>query len=431
MLLLIIKQLRGSEVNGMSSNPTGVKNYQMIRDYLSWIYLYGYFSREDFEKLLPKKTASFDVCITYIKDIYPELINGRFRGKKKYLLLDRAAQPSDEDRLANTFFMRSLLDNELRGVLRILQELAREPARASSVSASVCVEESSASASSINRWLTELLEFGYVEKGPSMRFSVRIGPLRKLTNEELTDLYRYIKYCGNFTYPRIPARYLLRSVEREFLYRGLPLTGTSYFRFLNNPNHSIMDEDLVLRLLSHMQNREKVVLSVQRSGKKQKQPAIPACLRIDRRLGRWYLLSLEEDRPTMRRLTRLQDVTPAGSCTPEEWDQARAVVTDAFADSGFSGNLPKNGPTELQFELQFENPGIERQFLRELRRGTVKTENGRRIYHDQINDPVELVPLLRSYSPWLKPKNPDGLAERRIREDLLRMRQQLSKEVAE
>lgn len=400
----------------------------MICDYLSWIYLYGYFSREDFSRLLPKKTASFDVCITYIKDIYPELIDGRFRNKKKYLMLDPAAQPSDEDRLANTFFMSSLLNSELRGVLWIMQELAREPVRASLVVDAVCAEDASASASSIRRWLTELSEIGYAEKGPSMRFSARTGLLCRLTDEELTDLYRFVKYCGNLTYPRIPARYLLRSIEREFLYRGHPLKETSYFRFLNNPSHNVMDEDLVFRLLEHIQKREKVLLTVRRGRTEQTNPAIPICLRIDRRLGRWYLLSME-DRPTMRRLTRLQDAAPAGSCTPEEWLQAKDAVKAAFADSRFSGNLPEQGPTDIRMEMLFENPGIERQFLRELRGGSVETENGRRVYCDRINDPIELVPLLRSYAPWLKPENPDGPAERRIREGLLLMRQQLSEEV--
>lgn len=399
----------------------------MIRDYLSWIYLYGYFSREDFSRLLPKKTSSFDVCITYIKDIYPELIDGIFREKKKYLLLDPTVQSGDEDRLGNTFFLSSILENELCGVLRILQELAREPSRASAVVESVCAGDVSASASSIRRWLTELAEIGYVEKTPAKRFAVRSGPLNSLTNEELTDLYRFVKYCGNITYPRIPARYLLRSMEREFLYRGLPLTEVSYFRFLNNPNHNVMDEDLVFRLLLHIQNREKVRLTVQRGGVEQTGLAIPVSLRIDRRLGRWYLLSMEE-RPTMRRLTRLQDVVPAEPCTDAEWEQAKAAVAAAFAHSRFSGYLPDNGPTELRMELRFENLGLERQFLRELRGGSVETENGRRVYYDRINDPIELVPLLRSYAPWLKPENPDGPAERRIREDLLLMRQQLSEE---
>ena len=414
----------------MSSNPTGVKDYQMIRDYLSWIYLYGYFSREDFSRLLPKKTASFDVCITYIKDIYPELTDGKFRDKKKYLLLDRAAQPSDEDRLANTFFLSSILENELCGVLRILQELAREPSRASSVADSVCAENASASASSIRRWLNELAEIGYVEKTPSKCFAVRSGQLKCLTNEELTDLYRYVKYCGNITYPRIPARYLLRSIERELLSRGMPLTKSSYFRFLNNPNHNVMDEGLVYRLMKHIQNREKILLTAQRGGTEQTHSSIPVCLRIDRRLGRWYLLSLE-DRPTMRRLTRLQDVSPAGNCTQDEWAQAQAAVTAAFADSRFSGYLPEEGPTELRMELRFDNPGLERQFLRELRGGCIEAQNDRRVYHDRINDPIELVPLLRSYAPWLKPMNPAGAAEQRIREDLLRMRQQLSEEAKE
>ena len=408
----------------MSSNPTGVKQYPMVRDYLSWIYLYGYFSREDFSCLLPKKAASFDVCIKYIKDIYPELMDGRYRDKKKYLALDRAAQPSDEDRLANTFFLSSLADRELAVVLQLLQELAPSSARAAAMTYTF---DDTASASTLRRRMDELAEIGYLDQDRGRRFTVHADPLHGLTDEELTDLYRYVRFCGNITYPRIPARYLLRSVEREYLYRGLPLDQTSYFHFLNNPNHNVMDEDLVFTLLELIRQKRRAEITVRRSGGEQTIEIIPVSLRIDKRLGRWYLLAMEE-RPSIRRLTRVQSVSPAGKCPAKEWAGARDAVEAAFAHSRFSGFLPEHGPTRLEMELRFENPGLERQFLRELRGGSIETEDGRRVYRDEISDPVELVPLLRSYAPWLVPSDPEGVAERRIREDLRRMRRQLSEE---
>ena len=82
-------------------------------------------------------------------------------------------------------------------------------------------------------------------------------------------------------------------------------------------------------------------------------------------------------------------------------------------------------------ELLFDDFALERQFRRELRGGEIRTEGGRSFYYDRINDPVELVPLLRSYSPWLKPRTPAGIAERHILADLEVMRRQLSREVQE
>lgn len=408
----------------MSSNPTGVKQYSMVRDYLSWIYLYGYFSREDFARLLPKKTASFDVCIKYIKDIYPELMDGKFRGKKKYLALDRAAQVRDEDPLACTFFLSSLSDEELSTVLQLLQETAREPARAASLAASI---DEPASASTARRCIKELETVGYLREGKSKKYHIAEDRLRTLSDEALTDLYRYVRFCGNVTYPRVPARFLLRSVERELLYRGMEVPKTAFFRFLNNPNHNVMDEDLVFTLLQIIREQRNAEITMLRGGELYKSTVTPICLRIDRRLGRWYLLSMEE-RPTIRRLTRIQTVKPADECAPQAWEEAASAVRAAFANSRFSGHLTEDGPTELRMELRFENEGLERQFLRELRGGSIEAEGEKRVYHDTINDPIELVPLLRSYAPWLVPEDPDGLAAQRIREDLLLMRRQLSGE---
>ena len=405
----------------MSSNSSGVKRYQMIRDYLSLIYLYGFFSREDFQKLIPKKTASYDICIKYIKDIYPELLDGQFRGRKKYLAVDRTKLPEDEDRLGNTYFLSTLADDELSEVLHILAELALQPSRAADMA---YLLDENASPSTLRRWINALADFGYLEQDASHRFSVRESFLRRLTDDELTDLYRYVRFCGSVTYPRVPARFLLRTIEREYLKRGLPLPWRSLFLFRNNPNHNVLEEDYVFTLLDAIRRKRTVEITVSRRGREARFSAIPICLRIDRRLGRWYLLSMERQ-PAIRRLSFIREIALLDQCEPRMWEQAKEAVDKAFEHSRFSDLIPASGPTALRMRLHFEQPGLERQFLRELRGGEIITEDDQRVYCDIINDPIELVPLLRSYSPWIEPENPEGAAEQRIREGLLRMKQQL------
>lgn len=56
----------------MGKNITGRRQYESIRSLLSHIYLYGFFSREDFEAANIIKVKSYDQELRLIYDIFPK-----------------------------------------------------------------------------------------------------------------------------------------------------------------------------------------------------------------------------------------------------------------------------------------------------------------------------------------------------------------------
>ena len=69
-------------------------------------------------------------------------------------------------------------------------------------------------------------------------------------------------------------------------------------------------------------------------------------------------------------------------------------------------------------------PGLLAQFRRELRVGEVTDGPEGLLYQARVNDPLELLPLLRSYAPWLRVLPGDHDLDARLRQDLLTMRRQ-------
>jgi uncharacterized protein YaaQ len=409
----------------MSINQSSVKQYQMIRRYLSLIYLYGFFSREDFRDLLPESSASYDACISLIKDIYPEMHEGRFDEKRKYLTVSRKAQPGDLDRLCNTFFLCGLADDELVNLLELLEEAFCEPRNRNELAN---LFDELQSKSTVRRRIDELVSVGYLEQGERKRIQAHENLLGGLSEEALWQLYCYVRFCGNVTYPRAPARFLLRSLEREYLRRGLEIPSRQLFQFLNSPNHNVMEEDLVYTLLQAIRDKREVVMKLDQSLGQEAHTIIPFRLRIDRRLGRWYLLFMEES-PSICKLSRIQSLALGREVDPQRWETLREQVENEFRYSRFSGDVPKDGPKTVRMRLRFgEERGLQRQFIRELRGGAVRHEAGEDIFTETINDPIELVPLLRSYSPWLEPVDPNDPVAMRIRDDLLALRNQLGEE---
>lgn len=406
----------------MGVNQNSVKQYQMIRRYLSLIYLYGFFSREDYQEILPESAASYDACISLLKDIYPEMIEGRFVDSRKYLTVKREGQQDDMDRLCNTFFLCGLADEELVNVLELMEEANCEPRNKNEL-ANLFDEQQSKS--TVRRRLDELIAFGYLRQ-EKKKITPAENRLRLLSEEELGQIYRYVRFCGNVTYPRVPARFLLRSIEREYLRRGSEIPNRQLFRFLHSPDHDVMEEDLAFTLALAI--REKRQVTVRMNGRFDPESRIvtPFRLRVDCRLGRWYLLSMEE-RPTIRRLSRLKSVALGAPMEDDAWTALREKVDDYFRYSRFSGYITETGAETVRMKLRFgEKSGLRTQFAREMRGGCIEQTPSGETFVDTINDPVELIPLLRSYSPWLEPENKDRPLAARIRDDLLKFRDDLT-----
>lgn len=130
---------------------------------------------------------------------------------------------------------------------------------------------------------------------------------------------------------------------------------------------------------------------------------LPVAVRIDTRLGRWYLLGMRGEMPTMVRLGSIHAVKKGKPVSEEVWEHAVQTVADTFTHTGCSGRITYGDTTEVRAELHFDSaPGMRTQFEREIRQGQIIEQDGQEYYCAYVNDPGELVPFLRSFAPWLR-----------------------------
>lgn len=401
----------------------GIKDYNRIRRFLEQIYLYGFFSRENFAQSGIGGVKDYDYGAGLLRSLYPEMDeDARWQGGKKYLRFQREYSKSGEDRLADSYLLHSMKEEELLQVLCILSACARQPRTLDGLCAAVelmGLGDREAAYATVRRRALELEEYGYLRR-EGKAFRLAGTPLAPLTAEELMALEDYVRFAAGVAYPRVAGSFLRRSIRRELERRGLSERPESPFLLRGNVKCNIFDENVVYQLLDARKQHRRVELELVCGTA----AAVPVALRADVRLGRWYLLCLEEDRPTLHRVRSIRRVKPLEPLPEEAWSAAERAVREAYADSLCSGLLPPSGrPVLVRARLNFERlPGMRAQFLREMQVGEVREENGGEYYEARVNDPQELVPFLRSFSPWLRVEPGEHDLPRRLKEDLERIR---------
>ena len=407
------------------ANLEGVREYNRIRRYLEYIYLYGFFSREDFAQANIGSVKDYDYGVKLIRSIFPEAEEAAlWKDGRKYLRVQREYALSGENRMADSYLLYSMdVENELPTLLGIFSCLAEGKKTVDDTCRDTAIRTqvtSSLNYHTVRRWLQELVEYGYGEKA-GRYYQLRDNPLKVLSEDEVWQLYWYTLFASGITYPRVAGSFLLRTLERELLRRGQQPVEESPFLLRHSVNRNIFDEDLLCRLMEAIKQRRQVKLLRETDTLLVQ----PAALRVDGRLGRWYLLAKGKT-PLLTRVSSIRDIKLEEPLAPADWDAGVEECLAAFVRSGCSGFLPPDGPTTVRARLHVsQSPGMGAQFVRELRAGAVQVgENGEE-YQVEMNDPMELIPFLRSYSPWLSLEaGKHGLKEA-IQKDLRSMRESL------
>lgn len=405
----------------------GVREYKRIRRFLGYIYLYGFFSREDFARKGIGSVKDYDYGAKLIRSIFPDSEDtALWQAGKKYLRIQREYARSGENRMTDSYLLHTLDERrELPELLVILSTLTKRSCSLDELCRAVelrCMEETS-KYSTVRRRVRELLQYGYVSREKN-RFALASDGFCGLSDGELEDLYRYVRFAAGITYPRTAGSFLRRTLEREMLRRGQSQPEEAPILLRHSVNFNVLDEELVYQLLDIIRERRRAVLKIGRCST----VVLPVALRIDTRLGRWYLLAMGE-RPVMCRVSSIQELKADSGVLEEDWKKAEENVLQVFACSGCSGAFPEEGPILVEAELHFHNaPGMRAQFGRELRIGKIVTRDCGEYYQAWVNDPMELLPWLRSYAPWLRVLPGKHDLPARLREDLVQMLGDLDRE---
>lgn len=404
----------------------GVREYGRIRRYLECIYLYGFFSREDFAQAGVGSVKDYDYGTKLIRSIFPETEDEAvWQNGRKYLRFQREYAKSGDVRIADSYLLAVMdVEDELPALMGILSAISEKPQNIDDICLYTAIHtqvENALNYHTVRRWLLDLVDYGYAEKNGRL-YRIKTNFLQALSGDELMDLYEYVSFIAGVTYPRVAGSFLKRTLEREFSRRAKSVPEHSRFLLRHSVKRSVFDEELVYQIMENIVQKHPIELRLEN----EKVVVQPVALRADTRLGRWYLLCMTEKGPWMLRISAIKSVKSAGSrdrVDEAAWEQGSLACKAAFAYAGCSGALPQAAAQIVRAKLNFENaPGMRNQFERELRFGEVVEREDGVYYQAKINDPIELTAYLRSFSPWLKILPGEYPLDERVRSDLENMR---------
>lgn len=403
-----------------------IREFSQIRRVLEHIYQYGFYTREDFiNTKLVGSPRSYDDIVRQLRDLYflddgPSVLEEARRGKYKCYRFKRDYFGETGECLTAPFGLFSIKESSAEKILCCLSLSSRGVTVAEAVPACWNANDSDYDGSdcgpTVRRRFASLSEAGYVVKRET-RYWLN-DMLQELSDRELVRLYYLAVFYAGAGFPRVAAAFLQKSLLRQIIFRGLPEPPQA-FLFRDNTYGNLFDEQLVYQLLQCCKDHTEVDLTVLRqSGPKRVQPV---ALRIDTKLGRWYLLSGQEDGP-VRKVSNIQKVQRTKDCFP--YDQVAEQVKTDLQYNYISGKMCDE-PVLVEAELCFEDSSLRRQFEREILLGQIEGRDGREYYCVKLNDPVEIKPFLRCYGAFLRivPSEQHNLDEE-LQEEYERMLEQ-------
>lgn len=379
----------------------GVKKYDRMRQYLGLIYLYGCFDAKTLAKINNRSVKDYYAVMDMMRDVFWQE-EDRQDSQSNTPRIARKYAASAQNRMTDSYMMFSMDRVSLLLLyLRLLQELRQGEMDVPRLQAQldalpVFMGETGQNA---RNHLLEMKRYGYLTVSDA-KYKLSTDKLWTLSNEMLLELHTYVCFATGVTYPRVPGSFLRRTLERELRSRRLPIPENSAFLLRNNSNRNVFDEEVVFRLLHMIQNRQALLID--------SREYLPVKLRVDCRLGRWYLLAAgecqEEMQPVMWAVSKLELPVASHNTNDPRWEEAAQAVETAYPEkeSLVSGKRTEKAVL-VEAMLHFgEEKGRQEQFCRELRIGSIESTEDGLVYRAYIRDSLELLPLLRAYSPWLE-----------------------------
>ncbi|HCT90046.1 MAG TPA: hypothetical protein DF613_01490 [Lachnospiraceae bacterium] len=392
-----------------------IRDYNRIRPVLEHIYTYGFFSREDFERQGVMKKSGYDKELQRLLSILPPyILLSKQDGKRRYFYIRRDYFTNRTPWLTASYFLHSVKTERICLSLLVLTQLPSTQAQLCLRAEQLPGLPDTGILSTLWRQLRRMEDLGYIEKR-RRQYQPPLDPLSGLDRGQLTALYQLTALFAYGGFPRTPAEFLRRSIQREFFIRGWLPPGDA-FLFRDNCCRSVFDEQLVCQLAKACQNHQLVKLTKDNRTFQ----AAPLYVQLDPRMGRWYLVCVDtEAGQALRIRLRLID-----QCTVrKETFQAapyQKIAQDRLSNTYLS--TADRSPVRVEVQLLLSADSfLFQQFQREIFVGEVVQRKAGLFYCATVRDPLELKPLLRSYYPYLRICPGQHTLDQEIREELKRM----------
>lgn len=378
-----------------------IRDFECLRSVMQRMYTYGFYTREDFiQKGVVGSPKAYDNIVRQLRDLYCADIDEssvlkedtQGRGRYKCYKFNRSYFESAGDKLAAAYGLFAISEGGIVDILRCLSlSSTKKGTTVSDVAKDSTDVEGADRTATISRRMSDLRSYGYIHG--EKRINRLNDILKNIPNEQLVRLYYLSSFYAGAGYPRIPAVFIRNAIKRQIAYRDLPRP-TDAFLFRDNACGNVFDEPVVYQLLLCCMNQNQVEARLHKVKKILK----PVYLKIDTKLGRWYLFAMCDDSPTVIRVSNISKV----KALKEKFDyiQALSAIDGCFKNSYVSGEKAA-APTRVEAELNFTESAMRTQFEREILIGSIEHRGEKEVYCADVNDPKEVKPFLRSYGAYL------------------------------
>lgn len=371
-----------------------IKNFQRVRDYMREFYIYGFKSRDEFNK---KSARSYDDERRRLESWLGEYMGFRQTSEGKNIFISIDSRLSNHNPLYKGWKTKSFTDGDITlhfilfdilsspEILMSLGEITAEVDRILSVFAEPrCFDEST-----VRKKLKEYVSEGLIttEKKGKLLYYRRAADSKQYGTDCL-DFFSEIAPCG------VVGSYLLDKVDEH----------DKHFAFKHHYITSAIDSEIVFLLFQAMREKRNIIIETVNRHKIQtaENLVVPLRIFISVQSGRQYLLAYvpRYKRLTSYRIDHILAVKMMDECQAFDFwrEKLRKVQSHMWGVSTQSTSGARMEYVEFTVTYRDDERYIHRRLEREKRCGTVeRIDANTSRFSAEVFDASELVPWIRSF----------------------------------
>lgn len=420
------------------------KNYNRIRHFLRLLFLHGCYSRNSFTQYKILSEKQYRNYTNLIMEYLDEKHHNIQQYSRESLKLDFEYYDTKSNYLVDSYLSKSSSSNYISVYFLTLQLLHQKgrPLKRSEIMDELfsiygfdrnSLEESTKeiSEASIYNYLKEFVKLDILKETENKEFCLSKDIFENLCIEELRALYNAVSFFTNTVFPSTPGYYLKNSLNKYITYkRNYQLEDKEVFLHRFTPFHSVLDDGVVIESLKAINSNKKVKICYEKflfdkghySKEKHFLDLNPIKVIFDLSLGRWYLACLDDDKVfSLLRMDRIQGITIMKS---QFNYKALACIFEKDYKNIWTASTPFDTDEIRTVTLQIPRDGkhtVER-LIKEGQDGQLILGDDDNYYYTlQVKDDEELLPWLRTLSPYIKIVGSENLKNKFIN-DLMEMR---------
>ncbi|WZL71695.1 WYL domain-containing protein [Clostridiaceae bacterium 35-E11] len=403
---------------GKSKYKNFIKHYDTIRDVLRNFYLYGCYSRNDFDQKKISRRKYDNEKRRIMNYMNGKYVKQHTEGHTKYISLNYDMFTCTENFLSYSFLTRSFNWNDIV-LYFLIQQMLSEKEQSMTIEElmDACIAKLSNEAENFQSFEISTLRRKVKQMSSENLLELEIDKNKKryrisndffscLTNEEIVLLLEAVTFFSNTAAICVPGVYLSDTIKNYLKYeRGIDIDPCDSIMYKHTHLQSILDDEITWIIINCISSNQKIRFKY--GANDVQKHVIPLKMIQDIQYGRQYLYGLDmiSNQFSLFRIDRIHNARQDHQEKPR--DNKYQTYEKATYKSWCATLFDKSqGLTAVEVEIHLDENiygYILDRFRREGKWGTLtKLKKNRYLYRIEVTDPNEMIPWLRTFAGFIK-----------------------------